>query len=362
MFSNPVLLYPRPRAARMRRVFSLALLLLLPLAATASGAPGVGIAAVEATDPVGGTTMPGFVFYPASGPTSGTTDVGPYRVAAEFGVPAQTGRHPLVVVSHGHGGSSLGHHDLATSLAAQGFLVATLEHPRDNHRDQSGNGTPEVMGGRPLQMSALITALLADPRWEPLIDAEHIGAAGFSAGGYTSLLLAGAMPRFGRFTGYCERQPEDREICGVLRQLAGDEAANALDELQQDFGRWGDTGDDRVRAAFVMAPQSIVFDAEGLAPIDVPVFLYYGEHDQVLLPQENAARIAPLIPTLAATRSIPKADHWVFLAPCSVALTATAGEICQDPPGIDRAEVHRQVNADALKFFRDTLGRRDASR
>ncbi|MGQ4659557.1 alpha/beta hydrolase [Lysobacter sp. F6437] len=333
----------------------MALLLLLPIAATASGAPGVGIAAVEATDPVGGTPMPGFVFYPATAATSATTDVGPYEVAAKFGVPAQTGTHPLVVVSHGHGGSSLGHHDLATSLAAHGFLVATLEHPRDNHRDASGNGTPEVMAGRPLQVSALIDALLADPRWKALIDAERIGAAGFSAGGYTSLLLAGAMPRFGRFTGYCERQPEDREVCGLLRQLGG-EAPGVLDELQQDFGRWGDTGDDRVRAAFVMAPQSIVFDAEGLAPIDVPVFLYYGGHDRVLLPQENAARIAPLIPTLAATRTIPEADHWVFLAPCSVELAEAAGDICRDPPGVDRAQVHRQVNADALQFFRDTLG------
>src|SRR3546814_17410369 len=102
-----------------------------------------------------------------------------------------------------------------------------------------------------------------------------------------------------------------------------------------------------------MAPQGISFDASGAAAIDRPVFLYYGEDDRVLLPSENALHVAPLISTLAGIRSVPNADHWVFLAPCSEALATEVGAICRDPAGVDRVKVHAQVHADALAFFRN---------
>jgi predicted dienelactone hydrolase len=318
--------------------------------------PGVGIAPITVADPVGGGPMPGFVFYPSTQAADGTTAIGPYDVAAAFDAPVQSGAKPLVVISHGHGGSNLGHHDLATYLARHGFVVATLEHPKDNFRDQGGNGQAIVMAGRPIQVAATISALLADPRWKAVVDADRIGVAGFSAGGYTSLLVVGAMPRFERFIGYCGRHPDDAEICGLVHRLGESESKRALAALQRDFTRWGSTTDPRVKAAFAMAPQAISFDKAGAAASDRPVFIYYGENDHVLLPSENALHVAPLITTLARITMVPKADHWVFLAPCSAELAKAAGAICRDPDGVDRVKAHEQVNADALGFFRKTLG------
>src|SRR3546814_19103301 len=105
-----------------------------------------------------------------------------------------------------------------------------------------------------------------------------------------------------------------------------------------------------------MAPQSIPFDAPGAASIDRPVFLYYGENDHVLLPSENALHIAPLIPTLAGIRRVPKAGHYVLLAPCSEALAKAGGGLCRDPAGVDRAKVHAPVHAVALALSRKALG------
>lgn len=352
--SFPTWVPPSP-GGRLRG-WMLALALVCPLLAHAGG---VGIAAIKATDPVGGGAMPGFVFYPSTQAT-GTTAIGPYDVGAEFGVPVQPGARPLVLISHGHGGSNLGHHDLAEWLAAHGFLVATLEHPKDNFREQSGNGQPEVMAGRPRQVSALLDAVLADPEWGRLVERGRIGVAGFSAGGYTSLLLAGATPRFDRFVGYCQRHREDRDTCSVVEGLAADGRLDAaLAALQAGMSSWGAVADPRIRAAFAMAPQSIVFDRDGAASIDRPVFLYYGTADRVLPPDENAQRLAPLVPTLAAVKKVEGAGHWVFLAPCTPTLAREAGDICRDPQGIDRARVHAQINADALAFFRDALGKRD---
>lgn len=334
----------------------LLLLLALPMALSAREAGGVGIAPIKVTDPVNGGQMPGFVFYPSTRPAGGTMPIGPYNVAAAFGASAQPGDRPLVVISHGHGGSDLGHHDLATWLAGHGFIVATIEHPKDNFHDQSGTGNSTVLVGRAVQVRAAINTLLADPRWKPLIDPARIGVAGFSAGGYTSLLLVGAQPRFDRFIDYCQRHPDDVDTCAPAQKYKPAELVSALAAIQKDLTRWGPTADPRIKAAFVMAPLSLIFDKAGAGAINRPVDLWYGENDHVLLPAENALHIKPLIRTLASSTMVPKADHWVFLAPCSAELAKEAKEICSDPPGVDRTAVHARLNADALAFFRRAFG------
>lgn len=321
----------------------------------AQDAAGVGIAAIQVADPVNGGSMPGFVFYPSSRESSATTTIGPYVVDAAFGAPTMAGAKPLVVISHGHGGSNLGHHDLASYLARHGFVVATFEHPKDNFHDQSGTGKATVLAGRAVQVRATISALLSDPHWKVQIDPTRIGVAGFSAGGYTSLLVVGARPRFDRFIGYCQRHPDDADTCSPAKKLSPKAAADYLAAVQNDMHRWGPTDDPRVKAAFVMAPLSLVFDKAGAAAIDRPVDLWYGQHDHVLLPADNAAHLAPLVRTLTRVTVVPNADHWVFLAPCSPELAKDAKMICSDPPGVDRIKVHARLNADALAFFRQTL-------
>ena len=334
--------------------------LLMPGAALAHAVTGVGFAAIRVHDPVNGGTMSGYVFYPSAS-AQGVTSLGPYQLDATANAAAIPGAKPLVMISHGHAGSDLGHHDLATYLASHGFIVAAITHPRDNFRNSSGDGHAAVLVGRPIQISAAITYLLQSPRWKPLIDPGRIGAAGFSNGGYTTLLLAGAVPRFTGLIRHCRLHPGDRNVCVPLAKLGaqapqhGPTVEQAIDTLQRSLHRWGNTDDPRVRAAFVMAPFSSVFDAAGLAHVDRPVFLYYAQDDQVLLPRYNALHIAPLIGTLAAIRMVAKAGHYVFLSPCSRELTQDYPDICRDPPGVDRVAVHAQINAAALAFFRKTL-------
>jgi predicted dienelactone hydrolase len=346
----------RPALARRWRRLVAAALLSIPLALCAATVEGVGIRPITFPDPVNQGHTPGFVFYPSSAPTHGTTAFGPYDVDATPDAAAAPGAWPLVVISHGHGGSDLGHHDLASYLARHGFVVATFEQPGDNFHDQSGSAKSTVLVGRTIEVRAVIDTLLSDARWKALVDPARIGVAGFSAGGYTSLLVVGAKPRFDLFIGYCHRHPDDMETCGPAKKLTPEAAAAYLANIQHDLTRWGDTADPRVKAAFVMAPLSLVFDKAGAGAIDRPVELWYGQHDHVLLPSENALHLKPLVSTLAHVHEVPKADHWIFLAPCSARLAKDAGEICKDPPGVDRAKVHERINADAVAFFRKALG------
>ena len=334
--------------------------LVLPFVASAQSAAGVGFAPITIHDPVNGGTMPGYVFYPSTAAT-GVTKVGSYALHATPGAVAVLGAKPLVVISHGHGGSDLGHHDLAVYLAGHGFVVATLEHPKDNFHDMSGTSTPQVLDGRSIQVKALISYLLDDPHWGKLVDPDRIGVAGFSAGGYTALMVVGAVPHFERFIAYCKRHPDDAEDCAMLQEWQSEGSAGAaklqaaLAGLRDGLHRWGDPHDSRVKSAFVMAPLGLVFDAAGLASIDRPVFLYYGQNDPVLLPNENVLHIAPLIKTLIGIQMIPRAGHYVFLSPCSPQLAGEVPNLCTDPPGVSRVLVHQQLNAAALAFFRKTL-------
>jgi len=344
---------------------AIAALLLLPLAALASGTTGVGISPIQIPDPVSGKLTEGYVFYPAPQLTDATTTLGPYVVAAQLHAPPIAGPKPLIILSHGNGGSNLGHHDLATYLASHGFVVATLNQLGDYFGDTSKVGKIEVLAGRPVQVKSVITMLLDDPFWNSLIDAKRIGVAGFSAGGYTALMLAGAKPRFDRFVDFCNQYPQDKDVCGHRKEAEAEAAkqgktvTQALQDMQGQLGKYGDTADPRVKAVFAMAPLSLIFDEHGFDKVHIPVFLYYGQNDHVLPPEANARHIQPLIKTLYAVKEVPHADHWVFLPPCSAALAKEIPNMCVDPAGVDRVKVHEQIDADALAFFRKTLDVKD---
>jgi predicted dienelactone hydrolase len=308
---------------------------------------GAGFQDLKLTDPVEGGPMPANVFYP-TGPTrgdGGSAQVGPFSVAATPGAAPAPGPFALIVLSHGTGGSLLGHHDTLTALARAGFVAAAVQHPRDNYQDDSGFATDLQLIGRPHHIVALIDGVLADARLGPLVDRRRIGMAGHSAGGYTTLLIAGAVPDFSLAAEYRRSVPDDpyrkrAEAAGSAPRKPGLKLVS----------------DPRVRAIFVMAPAvGYMFDRAGLSKVEVPVRLYRPTADEMLVHPWNAERIAQMLPRPPEYLLVDDAGHFVFLAPCPAMLAARAPAICNDPPGIDRAAFHLRLNAEMVEFFRRTL-------
>jgi len=326
-----------PRCAPLR----LPLLFATLLAACAAHADGVGVGTLDTREPVTGTQVPAAIFYPSGeAKADASTQIGPYTVQAQRDAAPADGRFPLIVLSHGHLGSMYGHHDLAAELARHGYIVVAPQHTGDSHDDASGAGTDRALLGRAWQASAAIDAALADPRLASHIDAGRIGAAGFSAGGYTTLLLLGARPDFDLFPKYCAQHPGMPELCD-----------RPLPAKMRTFDHPPPTVDARVRAGFAMAPFSILFDADSFRAMQRPVFLYLAQKDQVLAPADNGLRIRGLLPNLAGFAEVPGAGHYVFLPPCSAEFAKQVPAICTDAPGVDRAGAHRDINAAAVKFF-----------
>jgi predicted dienelactone hydrolase len=133
-----------------------------------------------------------------------------FEMPVASGAAPADGKFGLIVISHGAGGLSLNHRDLAMALASRGHVVAAPTHPRGKGDDISGVG---VWVGRPKQVSRVIDALLGDARLGSHIQRERIGVVGHSNGGYTALAVAGAKPDPAAVVAHCRRHPDDFKFC-----------------------------------------------------------------------------------------------------------------------------------------------------
>ncbi len=106
------------------------------------------------------------------------------------------GVFPLVLFSHGLTSNPEAYQGIATRFAAAGFVVAAPAYPYTNSAADPYN--PADLINQPADASAVITAVLslAATPGDPLaghVDASRVGAAGHSAGAYTTVgLLSGA--------------------------------------------------------------------------------------------------------------------------------------------------------------------------
>lgn len=255
---------------------------------------------------------------------------------------AGAGPRPLIVISHGNGGSYQGHHDTAEALAEAGFVVAALTHPGDNWRDDSRQTR---LTDRPAHISLLIDHMTQEWSGPLKVDGTRIGAFGFSAGGFTVTALVGGVSDPSRIQRHCEEQPQ------VF-------ACRLISQYPLDAATWRPVGHDaRIRAAVIAAPGlGMAFTDESLAAVQVPIQLWQGEADEVLPAPFNVEPIRDRLGRGPEYHLVAGAGHFDFLPPCSPELRAALPVLCQSNAGFDRADFHRNFNREVVRFFRDSLG------
>lgn len=249
--------------------------------------------------------------------------------------------HPLVVMSHGTGGSYDGHSDTAIALAEAGFVVAALTHPGDNWQDQS---RVLQVDGRPRALSALIDYMLSDWSGRAAIDGSRVGAFGFSAGGFTVLTAAGGVPDLALVAPHCAANPRFFD-CGLVAANPG-----AVGLAQ---GAW--VHDDRIKAVVAAAPAlGFAFGRAGLSEVRMPVQLWKAGDDRILPAPFYADAVHDALPG-AEFHVEAGAGHFDFLKPCPEALAKAVPVICTSAPGFDRAAFHARFNVAVVGFFVRTL-------
>jgi predicted dienelactone hydrolase len=343
----------------------------LCLAAAAHAGP-VGERHLVTTDPTaalrnadGSAKVRVTVWYPATADAAEQRiDIGPpghplFLVGAVApGAPFADARpRPVILFSHGFGGTARMMGWFGTALARAGYVVVAVDHPGNNGLDKMTVAGALLSWDRAQDLAAALAAATADPVIGPHMDLARLGVAGFSAGGFTALVSAGAHVDVARLRAFCAAHPDDG-VCAPQKEfvVTQEDARRALasPELAPEAAHAGDEhAIAGVRAAFAIAPAIVqALPPEGLARIRVPVAILLGDADPVAPPATNGLVAAKAIPG-AVLKVLPGVGHYDFISTCTPDGVAHV-PLCADKVAQDAT--HKAAIEMALAFFRRTLG------
>lgn len=343
----------------MRPLFLLLALALVAISGGAARADGVGFRRLSLVE-MPERPLEAAVWYPtsASGPETLIGDnaalVGESVIVDA--TPA-TGRHRLVVLSHGFGGNLGNQAWLAVTLARQGYVVAAVNHPGTTSRDLKADVGARLWE-RPRDLSRLIDRITRDPAYG--VDTDKVGVIGHSLGGWTAMALAGARFDPARFAADCKVQAQ-LAACEIFGQLEAGSTPNARALLA------GNLADSRVGAAVVLdLGLARGFTPESLAALKVPVLVMSaGEGDPHVPAALESRYIAGHLPfAIGRYMALDGATHFTFLPLCkpgAVALLEAErrgeGRICEDGTAAEgRVALHARVTDAVLHFLNSELG------
>ena len=253
---------------------------------------------------------------------------------------------PLIVTSHGFGGGFTGNHDTAETLADAGFVVVGINHPVDTGgSDMARADTLSALLERPADIKRVIDYMLGAWSDHAKLDSDKIGFFGFSRGGYTGLVIAGANPDLRKAIAFC---PE------------GNRKPSCAELQRNEIPTQTPVHDSRVKAMVIADPGlGPLFDRDGLKDIRIPIQLWASElsgEDKITeIRPDYVAAIDQGLPIKADYHIVQNAGHFAFLSPCSPDLAKNVPKACTDRPVFNRVAFHKEFNANVLAFFRKHL-------
>ena len=260
-------------------------------------------------------SFPVLIHYPTNTPSSPTT-VGPYIMDVATDAPIAEGYFPLVILSHGNGGSHLIYSTISTYLAKNGYIVMLPEHYGNNRNDNHLENTEMNLKLRPAHIILCIDFIFSNSKFNASINKNNIAVIGHSMGGYAALAVAGG---------------EARTIDGQLIKTSSDT---------------------RVKALVLLAPGAGWFKY-GLQKVTAPILLFSAEQDNIT-PSWNAEIILESVPDpQKVTHEVVKnAGHFSFLSPFPEILKKPGFLPAHDPVGFDRIKFHQKLPLKIESFLR----------
>lgn len=277
-----------------------------------------GSVQLKIRDESGKISFPVLVQYPTNEPSKPTA-FGPYIMDVSPDAEVLEGQYPLVIISHGNGGSHLLYRTISTHLAKNGYIVAMVEHYGNNRNNNELEYTTENLINRPRHISLTINEMLSENRFYKSIASDKIAVIGHSMGGYTALALAGGVPR-------------------------------TKEGLKVDV-----SSDDRIKAIVLLAPGTGWF-MNSLDKVTIPILMLTAQHDPVT-PAWNAEIVLKGVPDQSQVifREVENAGHFSFLSPFPDAMKKPDFLPSTDPKGFDREQFHKELPVEILDFLNDKL-------
>ena len=294
--------------------------------------------------------LPWLAWYPASGKTSAEHPERAHwfklRPVALDAPPLEASRpHPLVLLSHGSGASALAMDWLGHRLAARGFVAVGLDH----------HGHTSTQAYRPEGFFCLwerardFTVLLDQPSWRAelgMVVEDQACIAGFSAGAYTAMLLAGARVSYSQF------EPDNPVKSPIRGPREFPMLADEWPQLQtnqvfrESFDRRRDDyRDERIQGAVAIAPgrSALGLSKASLQAITCPVLLIGGDADTTAPTDLCCQPLKESVTTSTFEMIHGGVNHYTFLPEGSGKGREAAPELFADAPGLDRSRIHDRV-------------------
>ncbi|TCU24859.1 putative dienelactone hydrolase [Rhizobium azibense] len=265
----------------------------------------------------------------------------------------ETGRFPLVMLSHGSGSRMEGMAWIARVLAEAGFIVAGPNHPGTTSGDSTPAATSKIWE-RTEDISTIITALVSDSRWQASINKDRIGVLGFSLGGSTAIELAGARADLDAYARYCDDYPTMMD-CRWFEGGRGFVDNNQVRVEKFDLRsinreRFEQSNrDPRIASAVLVDPGlATAFSPESVENINIPLtFINLGSIGKIPL-AVLSDRLAKQVPD-ATYAQVDDSDHFSFLPLCkqgAANFLKSVGDpdpICEQGARRSRADIHEEL-------------------
>lgn len=264
---------------------------------------------------------------------------------------------PVVLLSHGTGGTAESLGWLARALACEGYVVIGA-----NHHGNTGL-EPYLAEGflcwweRATDLSALLTSLGTAGFFSNRLDLDQVSAVGFSLGGYTVLALTGAQTSLNEFDVW--RSANNITGGGPKEFSDAADSIPTLVENSKSFRRsWSRHGDDftdgRIKSVVAIAPPPPIrsFTSQSIAKMQLPVTIVTGGDDCEAPSKHCADWLTSKNDGFQRHDLGPNVGHYTFLEyPSDAALVAKV-DIFSDHESVDRKKVHEKATKIVLKALR----------
>lgn len=264
--------------------------------------------------------------------------------------------HPLILISHGFGGSWKNQVWLASALSRHGYIVAAPNHPGTTTHNMNRKIAQNMLE-RPNDISRTLTYLFSDPVFSTAINSQKIGIVGHSYGGWTAIELIGGQFSADQFEQSCHTYPFLESCKTYQRQMDG------LDKESDYFKLDKDIRDPRISAAFIFdLGLARGFTPKSLANIKVPTLVVSAGDFNKALPVELESQylIQHMPPHTTEYISLDEATHFSFLGICKENAIALLKEekiddsyICEND--INQRQLIHQLMINKIMSYMDKL-------